>query len=243
MHNEHIILGKFSQVELDRIMYESSRIMDTGKRIGFISGQFLGIEYGEATLTGDRDIPEVLVINLQKVDCFTFLDYVEAIRISKSFEEFKHNLQKVRYKSGVISFNTRNHFFADWTTSNSDIVGDITEKIGEGRAIRVQKMLNKKEDGTEFVSGIGPSLREITYIPSGSVDNHTLERLRTGDYIGIYSHMEGLDVSHVGIIIKDAETVYLRHGSSQKEFRKVVNQDFKIYIADKPGIIVLRCKD
>jgi len=217
--------------------------VDTGKRIDIISGQFLGIDYGESTLTGDKDTPEVFVINLHTVDCFTLLDYVEAMRISSSYSGFEENLKKVRYKSGVVSFQNRNHFFTDWKESNAELVEDITEKIGEDRAIKVQKLLNKKEDGMHFIDGIEPFFREITYIPSDLIDNPVLEKMRTGDYVGIYSHMKGLDVSHVGIIIKDADTIYLRHASSQKEFRKVIDQDFKSYMADKPGIVVFRRKD
>jgi hypothetical protein len=66
--------------------------------------------------------------------------------------------------------------------------------------------------------------------------------MRTGDYVGIYSEIKGLDVSHVGIVIKDGDKIYLRHASSQKKQRKVVDQDFKDYIFKKPGIIVFRPK-
>jgi len=69
-----------------------------------------------------------------------------------------------------------------------------------------------------------------------------MDRLKTGDYAGIYSVTEGLDVSHVGIIIKKGDNIYLRHASSQKEIRKVVDQDFRKYIVGKPGIIILRPK-
>jgi hypothetical protein len=52
--------------------------------------------------------------------------------------------------------------------------------------------------------------------------------------------MEGLDVSHVGIIIRDRDALLLRHASSDRRFRKVVDQDFQTYISGKPGLIVLR---
>ena len=67
-----------------------------------------------------------------------------------------------------------------------------------------------------------------------------MNSLKTGDYIGIYSTVHGLDVSHVGIVIRDGETIFLRHASSQKKYRKVIDQDLKEYILNKPGIIVLR---
>jgi len=61
---------------------------------------------------------------------------------------------------------------------------------------------------------------------------------QTGDYIGIYSDLPGLDVSHVGIVVKDGPNINFRHASSAA--RKVIDEDFSEYIAGKPGIVVLR---
>jgi hypothetical protein len=52
--------------------------------------------------------------------------------------------------------------------------------------------------------------------------------------------MKGLDVSHVGIVIRDERRLYLRHASSQETTGKVIDQDLKGYITDKPGILVFR---
>ena len=63
-------------------------------------------------------------------------------------------------------------------------------------------------------------------------------RLRIGDYIGIYAEADGLDVSHVGIIVRRAGRIFLRHASLIE--RMVVDQDLRAYISEKPGIVVLR---
>jgi hypothetical protein len=243
MYKVNILLGKFAQEELDYIIREASTINDVGKRIEFLSRQFLGLDYRELTLTGTINAPEIFVINFEGVDCSTFIDYVEAMRLSSSFSNFKVNLRKVRYKSGIVAFENRNHFFTDWRESNADFVKDISEEIGNRKAIIAQKMINEKQDGTHFLPGIHPMQREISYIPSDAVDEAVLNRLRSGDYIGIYSELQGLDVSHVGIVIKDGDNIFLRHASSLKEYRKVVDQDFRRFILNKPGIIVLRPKD
>jgi hypothetical protein len=242
MYARHIDLGKFSEDGLDQIIRKGSEIMGIAKRVDFLSTQFLGIDYAESTLIGDKDIPEVSVINLRGVDCLTFIEYVEAMRLSDSFPAFESNLIKVRYKSGIVEFANRNHFFTDWRKHNAEFVDDITEDIGGQNAVKVQKMLNEKEDGSHFLSGIKPMQREIAYIPSNAIDDLVIDKLRTGDYIGIYSNVGGLDVSHVGVVIRKEDSVYLRHASSQKDFRKVIDQDFKKYIADKPGMLVLRPK-
>jgi hypothetical protein len=240
MSQAHIVLGRFSENELNRIMSESSQIADLGGRIHFISGKFLGVDYAESTLIGDKDTPEVFVINFDGVDCFTLIEYVEAMRLSNTFSAFEENLRRLRYRSGEVSFANRNHFLTDWREFNSGFIEDATVEIGGDKTTTVQKILNEKEDGTHFLPGIPFLSREISYIPSDAIDDSVSDRLKTGDYAGIYSGMKGLDVSHVGIIIRRGDNINLRHASSQKEIRKVVDQDFRGYIAGKPGIIILR---
>jgi len=187
--------------------------------------------------------PEVFVIDLQGVDCFTYLDYIEAMRLSRSFSEFRKNLKKVRYRSGKVAFKNRNHFFTDWRVFNSAYVDDITAKVGGPGTRSVRKVLNLRKDGTYFLPGIAPREREIQYIPSDAIDDTVTKRLRTGDYVGIYTKMQGLDVTHTGIIIKRQGRLYLRHASSARKNRKVVEQDFITYISKTPGLIVLRPKE
>jgi len=242
MIEPYMRLGTWTERELNRILTESSRIHDIGRRIDFLSRHFLDMTYAESTLIGDMNNPEAFVINLEGVDCLTFIEYIEALRLSGSFEGFKENLKKVRYKSGDVTFVNRNHFFTDWVEFNANFIDDVTEEIAPEKIRRDQKLLNEKEDKTFFVQGIKPGMREIRYIPSEYVDGAVLNRLRTGDYIGIYSYLKGLDVSHVGILIRDNEKVRLRHASSASKNRKVIDEDFMKYITDKPGIIVLRPK-
>jgi hypothetical protein len=248
----NVILGRWTEDKLDEILRESSKIKEAGARIDFLSRLFLGTNYKESTLIGDVNTPEVFVINLEGVDCFTFIDYIEAMRlsgskrISDSFSEFKENLKKVRYR-GKVAFENRNHLFTDWREFNTESVDDVTEKIGGQKTKSILKILNRKEDGTYFLQGIQPGEREIRYIPSDAIDDSVISKLKTGDYAGMYSEMQGLDVSHVGIIIKDpirssiSNGVNLRHASSK--YKKVVDEDFRDYITTKPGLIVLRPKD
>jgi hypothetical protein len=242
MYARHIDLGKFSEDGLDQIIHEGSEIMDVAKRVDFLSTQFLGIDYSESTLIGDKDTQEAFVINLREVDCLTFIEYIEAMRLSDSFSAFESNLRKVRYKYGIVEFANRNHFFTDWIGYNAEFVHNATEEIGGKNTVKVLKSLNEKEDGSYFLAGIQPVSRDIIYIPSDSIDDSVLANLGTGDYIGIYSALQGLDVSHVGIIIKKDNLLYLRHASSRQECRKVVDQNLRDYMANKPGLIILRPK-
>ena len=214
----------------------ASAISDLPARIAFISGQFLDVPYGESTLIGSPEVPEVLVINLEAVDCFTYLDYVESMRFSRSLDEFKLHLRTVRYWSGVVAYERRRHFFTDW--AGSARVVDVTRRIGLKKTRTLTKHLNRRAEGSSFLPEIPPVERRIAFVPAGALDEAAQGRLQTGDYLGIYTEAEGLDVSHVGIVVRREGRITLRHASSLA--RKVVEQDFDLALEGRPGIVVLR---
>lgn len=240
MTTEQIILGIHTQDGLEALMLAASTFEDPGERVQYISEHFIGTRYAEKTLIGDSITPEIFVLNLQQVDCMTFIEYIEALRRSSSFRAFVDNVRRVRYRSGTVDYASRTHFFTDWKEYHAECIEDITDRIGESEAVRVTKRLNEKDDGTCFLEGIPPVEREIAHIPSASVNDRLLELLKPGDYIGIYSHLPGLDVSHTGIAVRRGGSWFLRHASSRDEFRRVVDQDFMEYIRGTPGVIVFR---
>jgi len=65
-------------------------------------------------------------------------------------------------------------------------------------------------------------------------------KLSTGDYVGIYTELPGLDVTHTGIIIKKNGRTYLRHASSRNVNDRVVDEDLLEYMQNKPGLVVFR---
>ena len=204
-----------------------------------VSRQFLGVPYGANTLVGSATEPEQLVIELQKLDCFTYADYVEALKRAKNREEFIDSLIQVRYKGGVVGFQNRKHFFTDWSVSTPAIATDVTTSLS-ANSIQVTKTLNKKDSGGVYLPGIPVVPRTISYIPSQQVDSSVLGRLRTGDYIGAYAEDGGLDVTHVGIFIDTPDGPVLRNASSLRANSKVVDSPLLDYLQTVPGVVVLR---
>jgi hypothetical protein len=160
-----INLGIWTEKQIDELLKRAARIRGLPERVASLSEPFLGTEYGESTLIGDVNHSEVLVLNLERVDCFTFIDYIEAMRLSRSFIEFKENVIKIRYQSGRVSYLGRNHFFTDWIEFNDERVLDVTRTIGGRAAENVVKTLNLKEDGALYLEGIRPRSREVAFIP------------------------------------------------------------------------------
>lgn len=237
---ETIDLGKWTEAGLDELLRTASAMPDAGERIELLSEQFLGTPYAENTLAGQRDTPEALVISLGGVDCFTFIDYVEAMRRSSCFAEFRGNLKTVRYRKGIVAFEDRNHFFTDWPEVAPGLFEDITGRISPGRARSVSKTLNRRANGGLFVEGVAPVVREVRYLPPEGLDDEAWAKLATGDYAGIYSAEDGLDVSHVGIVIRSAGGLLFRHASSRAAVRRVLDEDLVSYLARTLGLVVLR---
>ena len=237
----HIDFGErgWTQEALDSVIQSTARLPNISERIDVISGLFLSTPYEGNTLIGDTETPEQFTINLAGMDCFTYLDYVEAARQGGSYDRFLWSLLSTRYKNGLADFQQRNHFFSDWTEYNR--VRDVTQEVSDGTAISVEKNLNQKEDGGVFLEGIPTVRRTITYIPTAAITDEMLQRLRTGDYIGIYTDIDGLDVTHTGILIKHPDgTSHLRHASSRKETQRVLDEPLLEYLKEKPGIVVYR---
>lgn len=231
-------LGPWGTKErIDRFLEAAAGISDLSARIDHISRQFLGTPYRHPTLIGSPEVQEELIVNLEFVDCFTYLDYVDGMRLSRSFDEFIEKLIWVRYKGGVVAYEKRRHFFTDWIDSGR--VNEVTAQIGRPRSRTVAKNLNARNDGSLFLPGI-PKVSRTLSVALPVIGSSAQGRLRTGDYVGVFEETEGLDVSHVGLAIKDARTDswLFRHASSVRG--NVVDQDLSDYLASKPGIIVLR---
>lgn len=218
---------------------KSSPNADDGTRIAEVSAQFLGVPYQAQTLIGSAMTPEQLVVDLRSVDCFTYLDYVEALRKSSSYAGFVQSLVRTRYSNNQVDFFHRRHFFTDWAATQPANAFDVTGQLSE-HSLSVTKDLNRKADGTPYLAQLGVTRRQITYIPSRYVDQALLAQLRTGDYIGIYTPDQGLDVTHAGIFVATPLGPMLRNASLRVANMKVVDSPFLAYIKSVPGIIVLR---
>ena len=230
-----------SEQFLDRLLTVKNNEAHAGGpgRSAIISGQFLGMPYGANTLIGSATQPEQLVVDLEKVDCFTYADYVEALKRAEDRKEFIDALINVRYKDGAVGFLNRKHFFTDWSVATPAIATDVTTTLSPN-TIQVAKNLNQKDSGGVYLPELPVVPRTISYIPSQQVDAGVLGQLRTGDYIGAYAEDGGLDVTHVGIFIDTPDGPVLRNASSLHADEKVVDSPLLDYLQTVPGVVVLR---
>lgn len=218
---------------IKKINYEKSM----SDKIDLISSEFLGIEYFANRLVGSLDKEEELVIDLLKLDCFTYLDYIETFRRANTKEEFINQLKKVRYIDGEVEYLKRKHFFSDWVYENTKIGYDLVEKdktFQNYKSVDLVK-INQGKNGV-YIPSLEVKERNINYIPRENINDINLSNLVTGDYIGFRRNIDGLDVTHVGLIIKKDDGIYVRHASSSKSVYKVVDQKLTDYIEINTGV-------
>jgi len=234
---DSVTAEKINRIIRSNVIHASGE--NHGEVISRVSSAFLGTPYQADTLIGGPGTPEALVVNFNGVDCFTLADYVEALTRSHDQKSFLHNLTEVRYIGGNVDYLSRRHFFSDWFSITPRNARDVTPDISPDYAT-VYKQLNRKPDGGEYIPGLGIHSRKINYIPGKAISPQVLDHLKTGDYVGVYSPLDGLDVSHVGIVVHHEGRVWFRNASSLTANRKVVDSPFLEYMRAKPGIVVLR---
>ncbi|CCG87239.1 DUF1460 domain-containing protein [Erwinia piriflorinigrans] len=235
-------MDRFTSDKVNEVIREkviTSGEAERGNLISAVSSAFLNTPYKGNTLIGSADNKEILVADFNGVDCFTLLDYVEALTRSKDHTSFINNLVDTRYAHGNVGYFSRKHFFTDWFAVAPYNATDVTRQISPDY-VSVQKNLNAKADGSQYIPDLGIIPREINYIPGHAINEAMLDKLKSGDYVGVYSKLPGLDVSHTGIVIKTDGKVWFRNASSLASNRKVVDSPFIEYMAAKPGFIVLR---
>ena len=108
------------------------------------SKALIGTPYVSNVLIGSKKIDEIFVIDLNQLDCFTYLEYVHALANSNSYQEFKDKVREYRYYKGEVNFYSRNHFFTDW-------ISYLGVNKVEGADLKEKKILNKKNETEKYL--------------------------------------------------------------------------------------------
>lgn len=207
-------------------------LSEPGELMSFYADKLMGTPYVAHTLEGDT---EMLTINIHQLDCTTFVETLYALTTATlhqrpSWREYANTLENIRYRHGQMGdYSTRLHYMSDWLTDNiaRDNVTDLTSSL-PGVRYKVKTLdfmtthrdlypslksddIFKKVKNTEM----GYRNHRFPYIPKGQLSNKQLrEQLHDGDMVGLVTNAEGLDISHLGIIRKDAKgNIYLLDAS------------------------------
>jgi hypothetical protein len=220
---------------------------------------FLGTPYVEKTL----ELPgeEKLVINLQGLDCTTYLETVVALgQLAKNgnftFDKYEASLEKLRYRNGMnTGYPSRLHYFSDWIYDNQTkgILKDISAEIGGKIYVNQPSFMSTNPQfypqlsNDNYVIQIKEAEKEIAgrkyhYIPKDEISQ--IEHLiQSGDLIAITASMASLDMVHVGFAIERNGRIHLMHASTGSMEVEISEKPLSDYLAgskSQSGIMVAR---
>lgn len=213
----------------------SDKHMPLEKQILQFGLSFIGTPYIGGTLEkGER---EHLIVNLHELDCTTFVETVLALTLtaqkdSPGFKDFCNNLQKVRYRDGIIDkYTSRLHYFSDWIKNNIEkgFIQEVTPL--KGSLIKDQHINFMSSHADKYISiaknkSLLKEIRNqeerlskipIRYLPKDSLTSVDITQIHDGDIIAITTSIEGLDISHVGLACFQNGELHLLHASLGKK--------------------------
>lgn len=252
-----------SDGELQKLFYlaEESGIYQKGiqSRVGFYANYFLGKRapylanpLGEGS---DADFEKGPLFRFDAFDCTTFVETVLALSKTSSPQNFLKILNQIRYKDGVVSYRTRNHFPSlDWIPNNSEngFIRDITADIDRVHFKISQTWIEKDNwvqmkgvDYAELSQHFQKQWAQVNYIPKENIigDPKILDRIPTVSIFHIVRPQwdlkkaigTQLDISHVGFLIRENGVLYLVHASNGvrdggTDYKGVKKEEFLSYV-------------
>lgn len=207
-------------------------LSDPGERVLSAGKAFLGTPYVPNTLEGN---PELLTVNLDELDCTTFMETALAMAITigerrTSWRDYIYNLERIRYRNGKINgYPSRLHYFSDWAVDNmhKGFVKDVTPAFNKcSYVIKTIDFMSSNADKYEALSDsinlagiktveMGFRGYRSPYIKTVDVASKSIaDGFKNGDIVAFILKDKSLDVGHVGIIIIEDGVPYLLHASS-----------------------------
>jgi len=259
-HDQCIFQPEDKQMAENKLsLFSSKSKMAISDLIVEIGLSFLETPYVVASL--ENGLEEKMVINLRELDCTTFaescLALARTVKFGKTdFESYVSELELIRYRNGKRNqYPSRLHYFSEWIENNHK--KGIINKTANQNGIKSDKVINYMSthpasypvlnDHPELIPVIAEQEKALTktgfmYFPKTEIPD-LYKNLQHGDIIALTSSIDGVDVNHVGIIIKKEHEFYLLHAPLSG--KKVLVSDGPITDFIKPnsknsGIMIAR---
>lgn len=211
----------------------ASRLKTANELVVYYADRLLGTPYVAHTLEGDE---ERLTINIDELDCTTFIETLYALTRTTltgrySWRDYAANLENLRYRDGQMGdYSSRLHYISDWIVNNH-ARGNLVEVTADlphaTHMVKTIDFMTQHKDSYRSLKGDSAMVEKIRRFEMG-YRNHRMPylkkswlgdkavkaALRNGDFVGLVTKVEGLDISHLGIIHKDDKgEIYLLDAS------------------------------
>jgi len=240
--------------------FSKDRTLPMGDLVLKIGLDFLNTPYVGKTL--DKAKEESLVINLHQLDCTTFAE--NCLALARTIKSEKSNaatfcseLEGIRYRGGIMDgYASRLHYFCEWITDNearNHVKSMAAQMDGKVLPISLNFMSTHPQEYPQLINNPAVtaqikaieekvSAQKFFYIPSAQFES--IEgQVSDGDIVTLTTSIPGIDVSHVGILLKKDGRVYLLHASSTMQKVVVSTEPFSQFLAKSKkttGVMIAR---
>lgn len=218
---------------ITRLLADHGTIANPNARVEAFGRCFLETPYAAGTL--EHDSEEALTVNLDELDCTTFVENVMALAITggerrSSWRDFLYNLRNIRYRGGEVNgYASRLHYISDWVVDNvhrgnfNEVTNRFSDAQYEVKTLdfmsanrQLYPALSDSAAYAEIKSAeIGYRNHRYPIIKTKSIGKAAKTFLKPGDIVALTTSKKGLDVSHMGIIVFEGGEPHLMHASSK----------------------------
>ena len=237
-----------------RSRFETGRSLITGlsvnQAIARLAESFVGNPYLAQSL--DADGPEKLRLNLMQFDCMLFVEQLLALAWSESFDQFSARTQRLRYRDGEVSYCNRWHYFHDWVGSavrqgmleaDFALEGEISRSLPLNFMSSNRSLYPKLQSNVLFdcISSLEDSRRvQQRFIPLEAIES-VLPSLQSGDLFAIATRVQGLDVSHTGVLVRSESRMDAIHAAPGRGvMRSLGLASYLRSVPDAIGVVIVR---
>jgi len=234
--------------------------LDIGETMVVVGKTFLKTPYVAKTLEIGQT--ETVVVNLQGLDCTTYVENVLAFSMllkqqEDTFGSFVGNLEIIRYKDGALDgYASRLHYFSEWIANNEEkgLLKNITGEIGGAEITKPINFMSshrnlypflsddenfkKIKDSEEYLN------KQIICVLAQDDIAKNEHLIQSGDIIALTTSIKGLDITHTGIATRERDgRIHLLHASTSSmevEVSKLPLADYIKGIKNNTGIMVAR---
>ncbi|MEA4851053.1 MAG: DUF1460 domain-containing protein [Paludibacter sp.] len=234
--------------------------LSTGDLIITAGKMLIETPYVAHTLEGEAE--EKLIVNLRALDCTTFAENCLALaRTARSatpgFDTFMNELRNIRYRNGKLTnYSSRLHYFSDWIYNNEQkrIVKNIScelDAVNTNFSVDFMSKHSEKysqlKNNPTFVEAIAAQEVEISqrkqcFVPEDKIAA-VEDQLKDGDILGITTNIQGMDIQHVVMALRQNGRIHMLH-ASQKYMKVLVSdetlEDYLKAAKSATGIVVAR---
>ena len=245
----------FKVIPGTRVVFDRLQPLMTGltgdQIVATLALHFLGTPYAAFSL--DAGPQERVQLDLTRFDCMLFVEQLLALAASRRWNGFAEVTKQLRYADGEVGYCSRHHYFHHWgrAAERAALVNDITKDL-PGQQSRTLK-LNYMSTHPELYAPLRnqSTLMCITaleqgydvvqnYIPNSNL-NKVSPLLRSGDLFAVATSVQGLDVTHMGVIVTDSSGVSAVHAVPGQGV--IRSKPFHRYVQSVPesiGAVILR---